>query len=663
MKNHFKKTDYTELKGIHRIFLVSLILIGSFVFFLPVLAEETSSSTLDVVVDEVIEEPAEEEVVPDPVVEETPTSTTEVIEEEDDTPTSTPEIIEETPTSTLEVIGEDEATTTTIEIETPTSTPTSTPEITTPTSTPTSTPEIETPTATPTSTPEITTPTSTPTSTEQNPEVGSGGSYLEETSEIELISDDEINLTIQKILNYFKSEQDETGKIMDGTVTDWAIMSFGADGQYADDIKITDGKTLLEYEKEYNLDDPSDMNSCATYPRHVLALLAAGVETSDPAILGLREKMNTICYIENSYGLNGINDDVFALLALLALDTSANEIIITDIIIEIKSWQLESGAFSWPDWFDPTQKTAGDDITGAAINALKYADSKGASIEQDIYSNAAGYLKTTQQTDGGWGWGSSDIMTTSWVLMGINALEETQADWLIDEDKNPWHPLTEQVNSEGFYESAWVPGTVDWFAMKHAVLALAGTSWPVVLDPIVEDFSTGATFTYGGGGSGSIDPEPAEIITPTSTPTSTLDIDLNTETTTSTPTTTLEILEEETPTSTAEVLPEIILDEEEVEIPLPVTEANPNYNPPAASALSKTKQPNEASNIAIEQNSNNNLPSTSTDKTELTNQVLSSANTTTIPYSKTAKGVFAGATSMAGALGLYLGWRFLQTLV
>ncbi|MBT6819248.1 MAG: hypothetical protein HOA57_02615, partial [Candidatus Magasanikbacteria bacterium] len=97
MKNHFKKTDYTELKGIHRIFLVSLILIGSFVFFLPVLAEETSSSTLDVVVDEVIEEPAEEEVVPDPVVEETPTSTTEVIEEEDDTPTSTPEIIEETP--------------------------------------------------------------------------------------------------------------------------------------------------------------------------------------------------------------------------------------------------------------------------------------------------------------------------------------------------------------------------------------------------------------------------------------------------------------------------------------------------------------------------------------------------------------------------------------
>ncbi len=69
---------------------------------------------------------------------------------------------------------------------------------------------------------------------------------------------------------------------------------------------------------------------------------------------------------------------------------------------------------------------------------------------------------------------------------------------------------------------------------------MAGKSWPIILNPIVDDFSDGATFTYGGG-SGCIDyEEPEEIITPTSTPTTTLDIDLEIETVTSTPTTTLD---------------------------------------------------------------------------------------------------------------------------
>jgi len=363
--------------------------------------------------------------------------------------------------------------------------------------------------------------------------------------EVEIVGNETIQNTVNKILAYLESQQDETGKILDGNMTDWAIMSFGANGQYADDIAQGTGKTLLEYEKEYNLDSSSDLNPCASYPRHVLALLAAGVSPDDPAIVGLDNEMNA-CYVDGIYGQNGINDDVFALLALLAIDTDTHEEIIGSLISEIESWQLDSGAFSWPDWYDPTQKTAGDDITGAAINALKYAQNKGADIENNIFGNATAYLKTTQQTDGGWGYGATDIMTTSWVLMGLNALGQTQTDWQTQNNKNPWIPLVENLHEDGYYESVWSPGTPDWFAMKHAVPALLGASWPIILDPIVEDFSDGATYTYGGGPSSS-QLEDENTTTTTDIVTSTEDIVTTTE---DIVTTTLDVV-----TSTEEIIP------------------------------------------------------------------------------------------------------------
>ncbi|HAT03229.1 MAG TPA: hypothetical protein DCS29_00420 [Candidatus Magasanikbacteria bacterium] len=343
---------------------------------------------------------------------------------------------------------------------------------------------------------------------------------------MEIITQSQINETAASILNYLKSQQsmsggivagyDENGKPMiDGPVTDWAIISFGANGQYADEIKMAT-TSLLDYEKKYNLDDPSDINSCATYPRHVLALLAAGVEQTDPAILGLKEKMNTICYANNMYGLNGINDDVFALLALSALGTNQSEPIMQDIVSTTLAWQIDTGAFAWPDWTNPNQKVAGDDITGAAINALAYAESKGAMISPEVLNNAKNYLKTTQQTDGGWGYGSSDIMTTSWVLMGIHAMNETQDDWFVTSTgKNPWHPLVYNLKSGGYYEPSWALGTVDWFAMKHAVPAVLGTSWPIMLNPVVKDFSHDATFTYGSSGGSYIPPQEDIIATST----------------------------------------------------------------------------------------------------------------------------------------------------
>ncbi len=391
---------------------------------------------------------------------------------------------------------------------------TTTPETTTPTTTTeiaTSTPEETTTTTAEISTSTLATSTTTLDIT--------ATSTLETTTTTnQIIPTSTITEAVQKILNYLKSQQSADGKIIDGNMTDWAIMSYGADNQYADTIKNATS-SLLDYEKNYNLDDPSDLNSCASYPRHILALLAAGVSVNDAATQGLKNKMLTVCYQNNLYGLHGINDDVFGLIALLALGTNPSEPIIQDIVSTTKSWQVDSGAFAWPDWNpSSTDKIAGDDITGAAINALKYGQSKGLEINNEIFTKAKNYLKSTQQTDGGWGYGTSDIMTTSWVLMGVNGLGESQNEWFNSVGKNPWHPLINQLKDGGYYESAWVPGTTDWFAMKHVVPALAGKFWPIILPEKITNFEVSSNITYSSGGG--YTPQP--VITPSTTPTSTL---------------------------------------------------------------------------------------------------------------------------------------------
>lgn len=558
----------------------------------------------------------------------------------EETPTSTPEIPEENPTSTEEII----IPTSTLEIETPTTTPTSTEEIETPTSTPdtnTSTPEMIITSSTDdlieetTTTINITTTTTstTETGTTTTPEiVESTGESNSTPIENILITNTQINNTVSKILNYLQTQQDETGKISDGTITDWVIMSFGANNQYAEDIK-NNGDSLLDYEKKYNLDDSSDLNICASYPRHILALLAAGVGKNDNAIIGLKNKILTDCYQNNLYGQDGINDDVFGLLSLLAIDIDINETIIQDIVETIINDQTTAGAFTWSGW-------AGADMTGAAINALEYAQTKGININNEIFSNAKNYLKSEQLSDGGWGYRTSDIMTTSWVLMGLNALGETQSDWFNSQGKNPWYPFIEQINQDGFYESAWVPGTVDWFAMKHAIPSLLNKSWPIILSEKVKNFSSGGGLTY-------VYSPAVEIITTTTEDLATTTLDIVT--------TTLEI---------ATTTPEITTTTENLEIitstPILVTSISEN----TTSTNNETSTTTKNNIIKNKKIINIETPSSTTSTPETVSSTSHEfISSTSNIVQETTKKVFTASAGTAGGLIIYLIWKLLKTLI
>lgn len=478
--------------------------------------------------------------------------------------------------------------------------------------------------------------------------LGGGGGYTPPPAP-ETISDQTIQEAVDKILAYLESQQAEDGKILDGGITDWSILSFGANNQYAEDIASV-SSTLLEYAESYNFTDSSDLNLCAAYPRHILALLATGTATDDANITSLTSKIQTECISENLYGLNGINDDIFALISMLALDYTLDDAVVSTTYHTILDDQTDSGAFTWDGW-------AGADITGAAINTLTYAQEKNLNVEQSILNNAKQYLKDNQLDDGGWtGSGiTSDVLTTSWALMGINALGETQDDWFTGDNKNPWHVLINNLNNNGYYESAWSPGAVDWFATKHAVPALLGKSWPIILNPKQPENPTNPSSP-----SGSTYTPPANEIT-TSTPTSTLDVDLETETPTSTPTSTPELISEDTTTSTEDILGEVggiqifapeenssadAQDKEETEMATP---APTYYNYPEPTEEGEEEIVTEGT-------------TTSTSDQLDTRETLSTYTSPT-PMQKAARGVFGSAVALAGGLGLYLVWRLLRSLV
>mgnify|MGYP003964016489 CR=1 FL=1 len=300
-----------------------------------------------------------------------------------------------------------------------------------------------------------------------------GGPGIQTTNDFSP-TNEEIQAATDALMDYMKAQQNDDGSIVDGGTTDWLLMSSAAYGENPYEI-VTASSSLMDFALEYDLSGFTNLNDCTGYSLHIIALLAGGIDVTDAKIRELETHMTTYCYVDHTYGLDTLNDDAFALISLLATGHTTDEEIMIDLLNAIETSQTETGLFEWP-W------GGGTDLTGLALNSLVYAQTKGMEVDQTVIDNSKQFLKNTQFSDGGWGdYGSTDLLTTSWVMMGINALGESQDEWLTDEGYTPWNPLVAAVNDEGYYESAWGAGP-DWFSMKHAVPALLSASWPIIDD-------------------------------------------------------------------------------------------------------------------------------------------------------------------------------------
>lgn len=549
---------------------------------------------------------------------------------------------ETTSTTTVSTTTEDTAETPTTTVDIPTTTEdtaSSTPDTTTSTTDiattttdfSTSTPDTSTTTVDASTTPDTSTTTPSDPNAGSNSNTGSNDSPPP-VLDIPLAADI-IQAAADKILNFLSSQQTADGKILDGGTSDWAAMSFAAKNIYADTIAAV-SSSLQTFISEYGFTDASDMNLCAGYPRHILSLLAAGTAKTDPALENLKQKIKTECLINNAYGQPGINDDVFGLIALLALDENLSDPTALAAFNGIVADQQADGSFTWSGW-------PGADITGAAIGALKYAESHGAAVDAGIFTRSKTYLKSQQLADGGWGYGSADALTTGWVVMGIDALGETQTDWFTAEHKNPWHALVNLLGETDHYLSPWSADGIDWFGTKHAVPALLSKKWPLILPPqtpVLPNQNQTASYS---------DPTPTPAPATTSTPetattttstvvlsTSTPEITVVTSTTSTVPTTTPSSTETISPSPTAQNL----------------SPAVPKFS--AKPTIPTDNAPTPTSSV---------ISSVPTENSTITNAVDRLPLDT--PTRRNAKQLLAISGGGSAVFGFYLGLKLLRTLL
>ncbi len=448
----------------------------------------------------------------------------------------------------------------------------------------------------------------------------------------QLISTTAIDSAVTKLINFIKTNQSADGKIIDAGTSDWLALTFAAKNIYAADVKNS-SSSLYNY--LYNYDSSlldTELNSCAAYPRHILGLLASSVAKNDSKIIALKTKLDA-CVQNNIFGQTGINDDIFGLIAAIAIGEDQNSPVVQTTLSAIKANQEADGGFAYPGPFESP------DLTGAAVNALKYAENNGATVNADIYTKAKQYLKNQQHTDGGWGCydytngcAESDSLTTSWAVMGINALGEGQNEWFNSVGKNPWYILT-TLNNDHFTQS-W-DGGIDWFGTKSAVPAMLGKSWPITLDP--------KSVTTGSGGSSEI------IVIPTSTPTTTIATTTIATTTvatttiaTTTPATTTVVLATELP----ETKPVILVAQPTVKVVAvsPTTNNDSNNSSDNITSLKQQQQLSSAEKIEDKTSPIDDLPLDT-------------------PTRRTAKKVLAVTGGSAAALGLYLGLRLIKNVL
>ena len=278
---------------------------------------------------------------------------------------------------------------------------------------------------------------------------------------------------VASALNYLRGQQAGDGSISDFVTSAWAVMAIAAAGENPLGWSAG-GSSIVDY-LEANAGDGATVSDHA---RMVLAIVAAG---GDPEDFGGR---NFVALIEDAYdgtqiGNTGLlNDDFWALMALVAAGKNLSTELVTNIVGFIKANQNGDGGWSW----GVGQASVVDD-TAAAIMALKTA---GEPPGSPAIGNALAYIKSTQMDNGGFeSWGATNSGTDSWGICSIAAdyQNPTSAYWKSANGTDPVDDLLTFQNPDGSFN--WQPATplnMAWMT-SFAIPALLGVPYPVAVMP------------------------------------------------------------------------------------------------------------------------------------------------------------------------------------
>lgn len=262
-------------------------------------------------------------------------------------------------------------------------------------------------------------------------------------------------------LSYLQNQQTADGSIDGAMVTGWSAIAFGAHRDRAASVKNS-GLSLADNLASFSPATATDIE------RHILAVRAGGLHARTFAGRDLVQLLKQL-FKNNQIGeFDLVNDDIFGVLALLAVDEPVTSVEISRTVDTILQAQSEDGA--WENL----------DLTAAAIQALRAYESRGGTqAVGDALRRARTYLRVHQDSRGGFG---NNSATTAWGIQAILALGEDPADWAGSANATPWSALLSYRNTNGGF--GWQSASdVSPFMTAYAVPALLEVSWPVkILD-------------------------------------------------------------------------------------------------------------------------------------------------------------------------------------
>jgi hypothetical protein len=267
------------------------------------------------------------------------------------------------------------------------------------------------------------------------------------------------NEVVTEALNFLNIKQLDDGSIGGFAVSAWASMAISA----ADQDPHTWDNLVNYLRQKSNLIDP---NKATDWERQTLAIVACDENPKDFAGINFITKIISFYDGEQIGDYANLYDDFFGVLALISGGISKDSYIIKNVIDFIKSKQDSDGG-----WGDV-------DSTSVAIMALI---ASGENPNSEVINNALIFIKTTQADSGGFqSWGNANAASTSWAIQAIVATgqDPTSSGWMKN-DNSPVDFLLSLQQEDGSFN--WATGqsmNPEWMT-SYVIPALLGKPYPV----------------------------------------------------------------------------------------------------------------------------------------------------------------------------------------
>ena len=286
-----------------------------------------------------------------------------------------------------------------------------------------------------------------------------------------------IDVSISKALNFLRGIQQSDGAVSDFVTSSWAVMAIAAAGEDPHDWKRSSGQSIVDYlianRHQLKLDKALDSS------RFILAMTAADENPRNINGVDYVAKLQNLS-VNGQIGYEAwVNDDFWAVLALISADEAATSTVVHESVEFIKEHQNADGGWGW----GRKGVTASDvDDTAAAIMALVSA---GEDRSSEVVENALQYLRDNQRSTGGFpSWDVINSNSDSWAMGAIVSVGQNPVQWQVSSTNVIEHLLSLQNENGSFNRTSNdSPGIDKAWCTSYAIVALCLNPYPVNVPP------------------------------------------------------------------------------------------------------------------------------------------------------------------------------------